>query len=65
MLIFMGVRKGLKKLKGDKDKSASESSQTRSSKPSKLAGGTQEGAQRRPSTESVDENGAAMEAKRD
>jgi len=64
MLIFMVVRQDLKKLKGTKDKPASESSQPRASKPSKLAGGTKEGAQRQPSTESVDEDGAATEAKR-
>jgi hypothetical protein len=64
MLIFMGIRKGLQKLKGDKDKNQPQNSgpsQASSLKPLPLAG-TQEKAHR--STESVNEDGTPKEVKR-
>jgi hypothetical protein len=63
MLIFMGVRKGLQKLKGHKDQSTTESEHhsKNGSKPSQLAG-TQEVARR--STESVNEDGTPKEVKK-
>jgi hypothetical protein len=63
MLLIMGIRKGIQKLKANKEKNYAEnSSHSRTStKPSQLAG-THEKARR--STESVNEDGTPKEVKR-